>query len=116
MGRKIRMCLGTFIRPMAFRWENGFCPGGTRQFGHFMKVIRSAGVRNLDLLGEFLRASSIDQIDLEGIVKRWKQNTGWKPMPEGPCPKGVGGLSPGFQPWEPPSMAIRPEGAADRKY
>ena len=42
-----------------------------------MKVIRSGGVRNLGLLGEFLRVSSID---LEENVKRWKQNTGWKPM------------------------------------
>jgi hypothetical protein len=24
------------------------------------------------------------------------------PWPGGPCPKGAGGLSPGFQPWEPP--------------
>ena len=23
------------------------------------------------------------------------------PLPEGLCPKGAGGLSPGFQPWEP---------------
>ncbi len=27
---------------------------------------------------------------------------GFNPWPEGPCPKGAGGLSPGFQPWEPP--------------
>jgi hypothetical protein len=32
------------------------------QFGHFMKVIRSGGVRILGLLGEFLRALSIDRL------------------------------------------------------
>ena len=26
------------------------------------------------------------------------------------------GFNPGFQPWEPPPRAIRPEGAADRTY
>ena len=29
------------------------------------------------------------------------------------CPKGAGELSPGFQPWEPPARAMRPEEAAD---
>jgi hypothetical protein len=31
-----------------------------------------------------------------------------KPRPEGPCPKGAGGLSPGFQPWELPSQSDAP--------
>jgi hypothetical protein len=47
------MCLAPVIRPDAP------APQGP-EFGRFMKVIRSGGVRNLGLLGEFLRASSID--------------------------------------------------------
>ena len=48
----------------------------------------------------------------DGAIVAWHE----VPWPEGPCPKGAGGLSPGFQPWEPPPRAIRPEGAADRTY
>jgi hypothetical protein len=42
-----------------------------------------------------------------------------KPGPEGPCPKGAGGLSPGlsqgFNPGNCHPRAMRPEGAADRR-
>jgi hypothetical protein len=32
------------------------------------------------------------------------------PPPSGPCPKGAGGLSPGFQPWEPPPQRFALKG------
>jgi hypothetical protein len=39
----------------------------------------------------------------ESVAQPYEQCTGWKPWPEGSCPKGkgAGGLSPGFQPWAP---------------